>query len=230
MVSSGQSPRSTLRRSIRDAYRARGRGNSNLWLVYSVKTNRDWLLPSDRQLVHWLYYLESNPEVASFDLAPEPIISIDDKESRGTELDAIVVYNDGHKEWHEVKAGDRSNPTHRSQLLAEAAAAHKEGVKFSVFSDQELRPIARTAIRWIKPLSYAAVLRGQQHTPCRVGLATYLSGNQTGTVETVLKELPHFDQAVVLGMMVRLAVKDNVLHFDLSRRSFGLQTAWKIHG
>jgi hypothetical protein len=33
------------------AYRSRGRMNRNLWLVYSQKTNRDWILRSDRHLV-----------------------------------------------------------------------------------------------------------------------------------------------------------------------------------
>lgn len=77
MARPGMSLKSSLRQSVIGAYRARGRGNSNLWLVYSPKTDTDWLIPSDRQLVHWLYFLESNPEVRSFNLAPDPIISHD---------------------------------------------------------------------------------------------------------------------------------------------------------
>lgn len=65
------------------------------------------ILPSDRQLIHWLYYLETNHEVTSFDLAPEPILSKDDNETRATELDAIVTKRDGTIEWHEVKAGKK---------------------------------------------------------------------------------------------------------------------------
>ncbi len=96
MARVGKSPRSTLRRLIPDAYRARGHRVNNLWLVYSPKTDRDWLLPSDRQLVHWLVFLESNPEVLSFDLAPKPIISHDSNAPRAIELDAIAIYRDRH--------------------------------------------------------------------------------------------------------------------------------------
>lgn len=229
MSTSSQSPRSTLRRSIRDVYRGRGRGNSNLWLVYSVKTDRDWILPSDRQLVHWLYFLESEPTVTTFDLAPEPVVSTDDKETRGAELDAIAVYRDGHLEWHEIKAGTRTNPTDRSQFLAQAAAATKEGVKYTVFNDQDLRPIAAVALRWIKPLSFAAVLRGQEQTPCRTALAAYFREHQEGTIKAVVTDLSQFDQPVVLGMMVRMAV-GNVIRFDMTRRSFGLRTSWSLNG
>lgn len=75
---------SSLRKSIIGAYRARGKGKNNLWLVSSIKTNQDWILPSDRQLVHWLYYLETNQDAIDFDLAPEPILSHDDNEVRST--------------------------------------------------------------------------------------------------------------------------------------------------
>lgn len=228
MPTPNQSLRSTLRRSIREVYRGRGRRNSNLWLVYSVKTDRDWILPSDRQLVHWLYFLESEPTVSTFDLAPDPIVSTDDKEIRGAELDAVAVYRDGHIEWHEIKAATR-NPVDRSQFLAQAAAATKEGVKYTVFTDHILRPIAAVALRWIKPLSFAAMLRGQEQAPCRTSLAAYFREHKKGTIRTAVTDLAQFDQPVVLGMMVRMGV-ENVIHFDLSRRSFGLQTEWSLNG
>ncbi|MET3139971.1 hypothetical protein AAKU61_004355 [Undibacterium sp. GrIS 1.2] len=72
-----RSPKSLQRLRVFDAYRGRGHQNSNLWLVYSVKTQRDWILPSDRQLVHWIHYLETNPLVKWFDLAPEKNLSTD---------------------------------------------------------------------------------------------------------------------------------------------------------
>lgn len=100
------SPKSSLRKSIRDINRSRGHGNNNLWYFYSPKTDKDWVLPSDVQFVHWLYFLEANPAVMNFDLAPGVTVSSDDEEPRGTELDAIVVFRDGHIEWHEVKAGE----------------------------------------------------------------------------------------------------------------------------
>lgn len=130
MAGIGRSPRSKLRRSIPDIYRARGHRVNNLWLVYSPKTDRDWLLPSDRQLVHWLVFLESDRDVLSFDLAPDPVISHDEIESRATELDAIAIYRDRHVEWHEVKAGATLRDSDRSQFQAQVAAAHKAGATY----------------------------------------------------------------------------------------------------
>lgn len=224
-----QSPRATLRRSVREAYRARGRGNSNLWLVYSAKTDRDWLLPSDRQLVHWLYYLEAARDVVNFDLAPEPVLSVDDKEIRETELDAIAVFRDGHSEWHEIKAKARPDSSDRSQFLSQAAAAATEGVKYRVFDDRDLRPVARLAMRWIKPLGFAEVLRGHEEVPCRTALAVYLNDKKTGTVETLVADLSLFEPPILIGMLVRLAVGGSV-DLDLHSRTFGWQTRWSSHG
>ena len=158
MAKAGRSPRATLRRSIPDAYRTRGHRVNNLWLVYSVKTDRDWLLPSDRQFVHWLTFLETNPEVVTFDLAPEPVLSHDDKECRATELDAIAVFRDQHVEWHEVKAGTVRQDADRSQFLAQEAAAHDAGAIYRIFNDQDLRPNSKLAVRWLKAIGYAAAM------------------------------------------------------------------------
>lgn len=89
MATRGTSMKSSVRKKVRAAYRSRGQGNSNLWLVYSAKTGSDWILPSDRQLVHWASFLEANSDVRTFDLAPEPILSEDENEARATELDAV---------------------------------------------------------------------------------------------------------------------------------------------
>ena len=150
-----RSPRSTLRRSIPDAYRARGHRVNNLWLVYSPKTDRDWLLTTDRQLVHWLVFLESNREVLSFDLAPEPVMSHDAKEPRATELDAIAIFRDRHLEWHEVIAGTTLRETDPPQFQAQVTAARNAGASYRIFNDEDLSPNARLAIRWLKAIGFA---------------------------------------------------------------------------
>jgi hypothetical protein len=227
MAKSSQSPRSRARHSIPEAYRARGRGVNNLWLVYSVKTDRDWILPSDRQLVHWLYFLESDPQVVSFDLAPEPILSNDDKEQRATELDAIVVFRDRHVEWHEVKEGLKLKAGDRSQFLAQETAAQKAGAKYRIINDTELRPNSRVAMRWMKALGFAAAIRGQEQNSCRIALTSCLHSLKSGYIQTIISELEGFDQAVVLGMCVRLAIS-GAIHLDLAERTFGLATRWRL--
>jgi hypothetical protein len=167
MVTPNVSLKSSLRKSVISSYRSRGRSVSNQWLVYSPKTDSDWILPSDRQLIHWLYYLESNPEVVSFNLHPDPILSQDDVEVRATELDAIANLRDSSVEWHEVKAGkEKDDPTHQSQLIAQSIAASRQRVTYKRFNDIDLEPKVRVAMRWFKAIGYAAAIRGEQHITC----------------------------------------------------------------
>lgn len=145
MAEQSASPRSKQRLRILDAYRGRGRKDNNLFLVYSVKTDRDWILPSDRQFVHWIVFLETAPNVKTFNLAPDIVFAQDEKELRGTELDAEVAMFDGHTEWHEVKSSESELEAHRSQLLAQAAAAWREGTKYRLFTDRDLTPCVRSS-------------------------------------------------------------------------------------
>lgn len=218
--------RARQRQSIHSAYRARGHRNNNLWLVYSVKTDRDWLLPSDRQLVHWICTLEANPQVRTFDLAPEQIQSYDARENRATELDSIVYFTDGHIEWHEVKAGEAiNNADYRSQLQAQAAAAQQQGMIYRVFSDAELQPQATLAVRWLSALGYAAALRDQLATPTLVAVQSVILARKQGTIAEVLSDLSMHDEMTVMGVLVRIALHNGIT-LDLSTRSFGRSTRW----
>lgn len=228
MTKPKQSLKSTLRKSVMDIYRSRGHSRSNLWLVYSVKTDRDWMLPSDRQLIHWLYFLETNPKVASFNLAPEPIISHDDIETRATELDAKVLNRDGTEEWHEVKSGKVINPTDESQMQAQTSAASLARVPYIRFNDKDFKPIVKVALRWLKALSFASAIRNQDHNPCRTVLALLLKDRNSGDVGSLLKSMSEFDDQVVLGMIVRLAI-EGTIDLNLKTRSFGLTTPWKYN-
>ena len=221
-----QTPSAKRRRAVIAAYRARGKKNANLWLVYSVKTDRDWLLLSDRELVHWVIFLETNRQVTTFDLAPEFILSHDAIEARATELDALVQKADGHIEYHEVKAGHRIDESARPQLLAQSAAAQTSGAKYKLFCDTELAPHCQTAVHWLKAIGQAATLRDQTHEPCRDAILAVTKSNHKGTVRSVLTALPQFDPSVVLGLLVRLAIR-GPLQLDLTRRSFGYTTTWE---
>lgn len=230
MAKAGFSMKSTLRKAIMEAYRSRGRGVSNLWLIYSAKTNSDWILPSDRQLIHWLYFLEANPNVRTFDLAPEPILSEDENETRATELDALVTTRMGQVEWHEVKAGrGKTDPAHSSQATAQARAAAKEHATYLRFDDTELKPKAKIAMRWAKAMSFAAAIAGQEYISCRTSMLLVFKRRRSGTVRQLLEDLAECDSAVVHGMLVRLAVT-GIVRIDLSVATYGLTTHWIYHG
>lgn len=210
---------------VMDAYRARGHRNNNLWLIYSPKMNADWLLPSDRQLVHWIHFLEINPEVKSFDLHPENIISHDEKEARGTQLDAIVELTNGKTEWHEVKSTEKELVEARPQLLAQSSAAAKQGVSYRVFSDNELKPHVQSACRWLKAIAFAAAIRDQHQTPTLIALISRLRDQSDGTVGELLSDLIDYDESVVMGLLVRYALQSHI-SLDLTKKPFGRSTRW----
>ena len=229
MASPGASLKSTLRKSVLGAYRARGKSINNLWLVYSVKTDSDWILPSDRQLIHWLYFLEANPEVSWFDLAPEPVLSHDGKEQRATELDAIVTLRDGQTEWHEVKSGhSKRDPLHESQMLAQANAASAKHIVYKRFNDTDLKPKVQVALRWNRAISYAAAIRGEAHHPSQTAIVLAMKDLHQGTIQQLLAKLDDQDPMIVLGILVRLSI-NGIVRLDLEKTFFGLQTSWTYH-
>jgi hypothetical protein len=198
--------------------------------VYSVKTDSDWILPSDRQFIHWLYFLEANPEVRDFDLAPDPILSEDKQETRATELDAIVTLQNGQIEWHEVKAGKNKNdPAHASQKTAQELAASIAHAIYKRFDDTELKPKVKVALRWFKAIGFAAAIRGEEHISCRTALIMLMKKNGRGNVLQILNHLADFDQAIIHGVLVRLALT-GVVHLDLEKTTYGLLTSWTYHG
>ena len=229
MPTPGVSLKSSQRTNIKKAYSARGKGGSNLWLVYSVKTNSNWILPSDRQLIHWLC-LESDPQVKTFDLAPKQVISHDGTETRATELDAVVTLKDGRTQWHEVKAGtNKKEPSNQSQFNAQAAAASKEHVEYIIINDTYLKPRVKVALRWLKPLGYADVIKKSQHTECHVALIGLLKKQMKGNIQGLLETIDYFDSPIVLGVLVRLVIA-GVVELNLEKSTFGLKTTWLYHG
>lgn len=222
--------KSSLRKTVIGAYRARGKGKSNLWLVTSIKTNQDWILPSDRQLVHWIYYLETNQDVIDFDLAPEPILSHDDNEVRSTELDAIVNFKNKRQEWHEVKAGKgKSDIANRSQFLAQAAASSKNQASYLRFDDDDLKSKVKVSMRWLKPISFASAIKGQEHLQCRTVLVMHLKNLKSGNIRQILELMTEYDLNVVIGLISRLAI-EGIINVDLNKCTFGLLSPWKYHG
>lgn len=227
METKGKSPRARLRSSIPEAYRARGHKINNLWLVYSVKTDKDWLLRSDRQLIHWITFLESNPDVVTFDLAPDPDISFKGREFRGIDITAIVFFHDQHVEWHKIKTN--STPSDTSDYLSpEQEAANELGVIYRIFTDDDLKPNARLAIRLLKAIAFAAVIRDQENIPCRTAIIALLNRKKSGHVRSIVEALENFDPVIIYGVLIRLSMQ-GIVQLDFSDRSFGVNTRWKLN-
>jgi len=221
-----QSLRSKQRSNIFHAYRGRGHKDNNLWLVHSIKTDRDYILPSDRQLIHWIHYLETDRNVKMFDLMPQAIMSVDSEEVGGTELDATVMYLNGDIEWHEVKSAESETSPGKSQLQALTSATNAAGVIHRVFTDQDLKPHVVTSIRWLKAIAYASVIQTQECVAETIALQGVLQSQRVGVVRQILETLPEFEAVILQGLLVRLAIRGHV-DIDLSAIGFRLATTWR---
>lgn len=207
--------RSKQRTNVLAAHRGRGHDKGSILLAYSVKMDQDIILPSERQLIHWIHFLETNADVKAFNLVPDPVRGHDGERERDTELDAIVTYCDHRVEWHEVKDKD---PGSTSQTRAQCDAATRAGVERILITDAGLKPHTQTSMRWLKAICYAAAIRGREHHPTRRELFSYFRKNRRGSLQDVLVSLSNHDEAVVTGMAVRLAI-EGAITIDLARSS-----------
>jgi|GEM_PF-524154 len=229
MSSTSPTLSSRQRTRIFDAYRGRGHKNSNLFLVYSFKTNRDWIISSDRRLVHWIHFLETNPSVKTFDLSISVEIPlINKKKIRSINLDAEVTCSDGTKEWHEVRCKEGSRQTENSQLLSQAAANATQQIPYRIYSDQNLSPHSITSIRWLRAISYSSVLRDTTYPRETMALVDGLERLKRGSLRAILLELSHLgsDESVLIGVFVRHAIL-GMITLDLTKYGFSYGTQWQ---
>lgn len=225
----GASPKNNQRMRVFDAYRGRGRRNNNLFLVYSIKTDRDWILSSDRRLIHWVHYLETNPDVRSFDLDASEILPKGAKKvSSDNCFDARVVLRDGETELHIIQSGKINKHLTDTQISAESATTSKSTEKNRVFTDAELKPFVRSSVRWLKPIAFAATIRGQEYPRELFMLVDILESHANGQILQIFSELNtnEHDVAVVLGLLVRLAIQGQV-RLDLDTCGFSYATRWE---
>lgn len=215
MAAKSASPSSQQRLRVFEAYRGRGKRTNDLWLVYSYKTDRDWILSSNRQLVHWLVFLESCPTVKSFDFVQNDALFL-------SESSVEVALTDGSIERHIIGTSDLNS----LQGGRSTGSTHpKEQIKF--FADAELSPHVQLAMRWMKAMAFAAAIRDNEHSHVRLALVSLLQSKQKGVIGGIIDDLDGFDPALTYGMLVRLAVEGHLL-LDLSRLGFCLSTPWQL--
>jgi hypothetical protein len=195
-----------------DAYRGRGRRNNALWLGYSVKTDQDLILSSDRRFVHWLAFLEADPLVKSFELTTTADGSVSDTSIR------VQLANGAH-ETHLVLTGSPTPEEHR------VFQGKKRPEPVRIFSDANLKPQVPLAMRWHKALAFAAAIRDKEFVPLRLALVPLLRSLGSGTLGQISNEMNGFEEPATFGVLVRLAVEGHV-SIDLTASGFGYATMW----
>lgn len=204
-------PRS-LRDRLRKRYGLEPGGLNNPWLGYSVKIDRDVMFDSDRRLLHWISFLETERSVREFELSPprEKTPGV----SRG--VAAIVETAAQQVEWHVlVDCADDGEPI----------STNPSCQNIRRISEEDLRRTARMAIRWMKPIAFASAIRGMELNACRQALVTYFAEKRSGEILQVLAEFDVFPAAMLLGMFARLSI-EGVIDINLADRPFGNHTVW----
>lgn len=219
LINEHLSPSNAQRLRVFEAYRGRGRRSSNLFVVYSVKTGQDWVLPSDRHLVHWIHYLETDPEVHGFTFAPEG----NRADSRLCIID--VLLSNGTRIKHQLgqKRVDQNDHALEPKNNNTSPTATR------IFTDEDLRPFVKTSLRWLKAIAFASALREQEYTHQTLLLLEYFRQQTRGDVGQVLAkiEVCEHEAAVILGLIVRLSIKGHI-RLDLTANAFGYRTPWTL--
>lgn len=165
------------RRILREA-RARGHGSSNLWYVYSVKLNRDLVLPSDSALIYWLVFLEIDLDVVEFS-----------QSEGGDGFDFLVKKQSGSVS--EVVFSDLDEPS------------YSEGGNTIRISRRQILAKAPLAIKAMKAMAYAAAIRGAECTAASNAVRAIEVSLGAGDVQAVLRNAPLIAPPIICGVLVR---------------------------
>ncbi|CAN7401591.1 hypothetical protein [Massilia sp. LjRoot122] len=206
-MATAKTPRSAQRARVLDAYRGRGRQNSNLWLGYSVKQNEDLIFHSDRSFVHWLAFLESDPSVVGFYPISRDLSTVLEV---APECAMVVDRSKQQLEVHIVAAAARELAT----VQTDSGPATVRMICLD-----ELRARSRLAVHWLKAVNYAGMLRYMNVAAVMNHLALALTRRHSGSLDDLIDDLAGHDRATVFGAVVRAAIHGRV---DLDLSSHGL--------
>lgn len=156
----------------------------NLWKVYSAKCDKDFSLSSDRELAHWILYLEFNPSVLSFDLNPSPRSQDAAPGAKSTILDAEVICRGGGIEWHEIKEGSFDKKTiSTAQIDLQRELAVSAGANYVIFNDDDFLPRAYEIMPLLRFAACLSVGRNYFILPAvQLEVTDYFSKRISGTV------------------------------------------------
>ncbi|NTY39853.1 hypothetical protein [Burkholderia diffusa] len=205
--------------NVMRAYRYRGRRNQQIYLTYSVKTERDWIFPSNLRFLHWILYLETDPEVATFDVCDDIARAPD---TPG--IHAIATMRNGRTVGHRI-VSDKSEKD--SQLPR--PDPFDLGREVRLIPESELREQASLAIRWVKVICFAGALRDQRLDAATMLISGIAQSMGSGTVQQILEAAPNIDDAIAKGMIARLAIT-GWLRLDLSHRGYTRESPWRWEG
>lgn len=179
IAGNGQQLGTQFRGKLAQAFGQRGKYGTNLWFVYSPKTERDWVLHSNLEYDYFLL-TEADPTIQSVNYAPEPILIKNDQgETKTTTFDAEVVRQDGTVEWHEVKSLYNLDPRTERQKETQTIAANIAGVTYHRYTEEQLHNNLTLLANLRRLLPWVAAARERALTSYHLEVAALLDARRS---------------------------------------------------
>lgn len=195
-----------MRGQLAEAYGARGHGRSNLWLVYSPKADRDFVLRSDLEFGHFLW-VESDPAIKRVDYAPAKRVASIAGDAFGTVVDAEIELQVGVHIWREVKSSTdlESDATTRAnlQLLIELQAATELAARHEVVTEKDIYACPQRIHNWLRIVPWLAQAREWTLIDFQNDVAALINARRHVTLDEVRVLGPPDRAALYLAALFR---------------------------
>jgi len=201
----------------------RGKHFGNLWAVYSTKMNQVIRLGSDRQLAHWLLYLEFSCDVISFQFNPT-FKSVNSDSLNRLDYHVEVNRRVGMVELHYLRVAGRSE-----NYAEKLRAAEKMKYSYIEFSDEDWTPKKG---KLLSLLRLANFLSGGRNTYIPVGLdqtaMDYVRYSRKGTLQSFLSALSSYNRNLSLLAFCRM-YSTCLIDVDFDSNIFSKDTLWWVY-
>lgn len=208
------------KRSRTSYFTKRGQHFGNLWAVYSCLVDEVLLLSTDRQLAHWLLFLEFSPSVKTFSFKPGAIeLAQNPKLTLNYHVEVVPV--EGNNELHYLQTEGYTEGFSEKIL-----AASRFRYKYREFNDNDWAPRRDHILPLLKVTSFLAGCR-KQYIPLalRDNAIKYILRIRSGTLRGFLSAFPEFERNLILVTFARLFL-ERVIFVDFEFSFFSQDTRW----
>ncbi|WP_434707133.1 hypothetical protein J3P75_14185 [Pseudomonas sp. R1-1] len=201
----------------------RGKHFGNLWAVYSFRAKDVLLLSTDRQLAHWLLYLEFSSSIASFSFK-SGTKEFSEKPNYILNYHAEVLPVEGCNELHYLQAEGNTESCAEKILVA-----RKYKYNYREFNDEDWLPRRDKILPLLKVASYLAGSRSLYIPPTLLEKALhYILTLRSGTLRGFLSALADYEKNLILVVFSR-AYSERLISVDFEFSFFSQDTHWRLN-
>jgi hypothetical protein len=148
-----------FRGKLAASYGQRGVGPNSLWYVYSPRSRTDWVLRSDLEWDHFVL-AESDPDLVNCVYAPDTLSVSLHGETVMLEIDAVLTQRNGTVEGRRIRySTDDAGGLQAVMLAKHTEAAEALGMRYSVWSEEQVRRNHMQLANWRRVIAWLAAAR-----------------------------------------------------------------------